>query len=187
MKMLWQALPRRLRLREATKLMDTDSDGFSLSTLLDRASGCTFTILVLKDQADTVFGGFGTASWSKQSGFFGTGEAFVFSCDEEAPRGVHLFEWAQGENENRFFQSCTTEGLGFGGGEGGTAFWMDDCLHRGTSGASGTFGNPGSLCGVERFTLARVELYGFVTPEHSPSVSAKPKVRHHSRSASVNW
>eukprot|EP00656_Telonema_subtile_P004075 TRINITY_DN11853_c0_g1_i1.p1 TRINITY_DN11853_c0_g1~~TRINITY_DN11853_c0_g1_i1.p1 ORF type:complete len:292 (+),score=66.30 TRINITY_DN11853_c0_g1_i1:94-969(+) len=54
MKMLWQALPRRLRLREATKLMDTDSDGFSLSTLLDRASGCTFTILVLKDQADTV-------------------------------------------------------------------------------------------------------------------------------------
>merc|ERR1712146_517578 len=104
-----------------------------------------------------VFGGFGTASWRTDEGFFGTGESFVFKAPlQSAANGVSellVWEWARGEEEDCHFQFCSDQGFGFGGD--GAAIFIDSDLRYGRSVPSKTFGNDTSLCSQETFSVVR--------------------------------
>ena len=152
------ALPPRLRLCSWTLLYGTKRDGISLQSLYRRGAGRSPTLLLLRDTAGGAFGAFCSEPWRVAPRYFGTGESFVFTL-EPAPR---LFPWS---TANSFFQLGQADSLAVGAG-GAFSLWVDDDLHRGTSGRCDTFGSAplSAACGPDggEFFILYLELWGFV-------------------------
>mmetsp|Transcript_96833 Transcript_96833/g.273671 ORF Transcript_96833/g.273671 Transcript_96833/m.273671 type:complete len:517 (-) Transcript_96833:58-1608(-) len=54
--------------------------GVSLATLFRNVAGRGMTLLLIQDSEEHVFGGFAPVPWEPRGRFYGSGEAFVFSC-----------------------------------------------------------------------------------------------------------
>lgn len=67
------------------RLYSLARDGASFTTLLDKVEGYKFTLLVIRTTQGVRCGGFATQEWKSQrrSGFYGTGQSFLFSFDED--------------------------------------------------------------------------------------------------------
>lgn len=128
-------------------------DGISLRTLYRRAAGRAPTLLVVSDTAGGSFGAFTNEAWKVGPRYRGTGECFVFRLAPE-PR---IFRWSK---LNSFFMLGQPDSIAVGAG-GHFALWIDEELHRGTSGDCDTFRSK-CLSTAADFEIAYVELWAFV-------------------------
>jgi hypothetical protein len=106
---LWRWVPSRLRIKDLRLIFSTDTDGTSLQTFYQRASGFPHSILVVKtvdrgaSQPSHVIGAFCGSDWGSRHGesYFGTGETFLFSLvpHPETFRWVGLLRRPCGDDE----------------------------------------------------------------------------------------
>ena len=82
LELLSHELPAPLQHGHWKWLYSLDCDGTSFTTLLDKVEGYQFTFLVLRMTKDVVCGGFAAQAW-KTSGFYGTGQSFLFSFGDD--------------------------------------------------------------------------------------------------------
>ncbi|NXY23785.1 TBC24 protein, partial [Atrichornis clamosus] len=95
MRLVWSWIPERFSLFPPVLLFSTCQDGCSLQRFYTCCEGCEPTVLLIKTTQGEVCGAFLSSDWSERkksgatSGFFGTGECFVFTVRPEAER----YEW----------------------------------------------------------------------------------------------
>ncbi|NXH28465.1 TBC24 protein, partial [Myiagra hebetior] len=95
MRLVWSWIPERFSLFPPLLLFSTAEDGCSLQRFYTCCEGYEPTVLLIKTTEGEVCGAFLSSDWSERkksgatSGFFGTGECFVFTVRPEAER----YEW----------------------------------------------------------------------------------------------
>ncbi|NWJ10063.1 TBC24 protein, partial [Crypturellus undulatus] len=95
MRIIWSWIPERFSLFPPLLLFSTLEDGCSLQRFYSCCEGYEPTVLLIKTTEGEVCGAFLSSDWSERrksgatSGFFGTGECFVFTVRPEAER----YEW----------------------------------------------------------------------------------------------
>ncbi|NXD28730.1 TLDC2 protein, partial [Spelaeornis formosus] len=171
-------LPPRLTQQPWHLLYSTGRDGFSLRTLYrSGARPDSPALLLIKDteaqvrpcpprrweplrtprresppSAPQAFGAFSASAIRSSSGFYGTGETFLFSfCPE-----LKVFRWT---GRNDFFVKGDVNLLMVGGGSGRFGLWLDGDLHHGGSQPCETFDNE-TLSHREEFCIQDLEMWG---------------------------
>ncbi|XP_054249772.1 TBC1 domain family member 24-like isoform X2 [Indicator indicator] len=95
MRVVWSWIPERFSLFPPLLLFSTSEDGCSLQRFYTCCEGYEPTVLLLKTTEGEVCGAFLSSDWSERkksgatSGFFGTGECFVFTVRPRTER----YEW----------------------------------------------------------------------------------------------
>ncbi|XP_041575867.1 TBC1 domain family member 24-like [Taeniopygia guttata] len=95
MRLVWSWIPERFSLFPPLLLFSTSQDGCSLQRFYTCCEGYEPTVLLIKTTEGEVCGAFLSSDWAERkksggtSGFFGTGECFVFTVRPEAER----YEW----------------------------------------------------------------------------------------------
>jgi hypothetical protein len=163
---LTSALPARLRLRDWKMAYSSKRDGISLRSLYRAAAreasakngSSAESLLFVRDSRGNAFGAFLTEPWRVHQRYYGTGESFVFTVDDQSSSrtsgrtsekdaddakeknqsGVFAFRWSQ---RNDYFMFGRADCAAVGGGNG-FALWLDEELLRGNSASSETFDNP---------------------------------------------
>ena len=135
------------------------------------------SLLFVRDSRGNAFGAFLTEPWRVHQRYYGTGESFVFTVEDESSSrtsgrtsekdaddakeknqsGVFAFRWSQ---RNDYFMFGRADCAAVGGGNG-FALWLDEELLRGNSASSETFDNPCLSGGVKDFEIVYVELWTF--------------------------
>ena len=182
---LTSALPARLRLRDWKMAYSSKRDGISLRSLYRAAAreasakngSSNESLLFVRDSRGNAFGAFLTEPWRVHQRYYGTGESFVFTVDDQSSSrtsgrtsekdaddakeknqsGVFAFRWSQ---RNDYFMFGRADCAAVGGGNG-FALWLDEELLRGNSASSETFDNPCLSGGVKDFEIVYVELWTF--------------------------
>ena len=183
---LTSALPARLRLRDWKMAYSSKRDGISLRSLYRAAAreasakngSSAESLLFVRDSRGNAFGAFLTEPWRVHQRYYGTGESFVFTVDDQSSSrtsgrtsekellddakeknqsGVFAFRWSQ---RNDYFMFGRADCAAVGGGNG-FALWLDEELLRGNSASSETFDNPCLSGGVKDFEIVYVELWTF--------------------------
>lgn len=182
---LTSALPARLRLRDWKMAYSSKRDGISLRSLYRAAAreasakngSSAESLLFVRDSRGNAFGAFLTEPWRVHQRYYGTGESFVFTVDDQSSSrtsgrtsekdaddakeknqsGVFAFRWSQ---RNDYFMFGRADCAAVGGGNG-FALWLDEELLRGNSAPSETFDNPCLSGGVKDFQIVYVELWTF--------------------------
>ncbi|XP_051659239.1 TLD domain-containing protein 2 isoform X4 [Manacus candei] len=131
----------------------TRRDGFSLRTLYRRGGQPgSPALLLIRDTEAQAFGAFSSSAIRCSSGFYGSGETFLFSFSPE----LKVFRWT---GRNDFFVKGDVDLLMVGGGSGRFGLWLDGDLHRGGSCRCETFHNE-TLSSREEFCVQDLELWG---------------------------
>ncbi|NXS13116.1 TLDC2 protein, partial [Neodrepanis coruscans] len=103
-------LPSRLIQQPWHLLYSTGRDGFSLRTLYRRGGQQgSPALLLIRDTEAQAFGAFSSSPIRCSSGFYGTGETFLFSFSPE----LKVFRWT---GRNNFFVKGDVNLLMVGGG-----------------------------------------------------------------------
>ncbi|NWS75129.1 TBC24 protein, partial [Crotophaga sulcirostris] len=95
MRIIWSWIPERFSLFSPLLLFSTSEDGCSLQRFYTCCEGYEPTVLLIKTTEGEVCGAFLSSDWSERkksgatSGFFGTGECFVFTVRPDTER----YEW----------------------------------------------------------------------------------------------
>ncbi|NXS58913.1 TBC24 protein, partial [Brachypteracias leptosomus] len=95
MRIVWSWIPERFSLFPPLLLFSTSEDGCSLQRFYTCCEGYEPTVMLIKTTEGEVCGAFLSSDWSERkksgatSGFFGTGECFVFTVRPEPER----YEW----------------------------------------------------------------------------------------------
>ncbi|KAI6134446.1 TLD-domain-containing protein [Pisolithus thermaeus] len=144
-------LPALTRLsRNWTLLYSIDQHGISLNTLYSRCepripskaepNPPSGALLVVKDSFDGVFGAWiGEGIVKGQSGFYGSGEAFLWRyCIDTSPP-LEVYKWS---GKNDYVVLCDPDFISFGGGDGHYGLYIDSSLLEGSSAPCPTFDNP---------------------------------------------
>lgn len=153
------ALPPTVALRKWRLLFDTNLHGVSMQTFFQRCEGHRPALLVIKDEANTCFGGYNPEGFKESHHYYGNGETFVFTyrIESGAEHGdLQVYGWS---GKNDFFVYSDTERLIFGGG-GSFAFALDKDFLQGNSGQCHTFMNP-PLTASEDFRIGDLQVWGF--------------------------
>ncbi|XP_023795798.1 TLD domain-containing protein 2 isoform X2 [Cyanistes caeruleus] len=150
---LGSQLPPRLTQQPWHLLYSTRRDGFSLRTLYrSGARPDSPALLLIRDTEAQAFGAFSASAIRTSSGFYGTGETFLFSfCPE-----LKVFRWT---GRNNFFVKGDVNLLMVGGGSGRFGLWLDGDLHHGGSQPCETFDNE-TLSHREEFCIQDLEMWG---------------------------
>ncbi|EWM28431.1 oxidation resistance protein 1 [Nannochloropsis gaditana] len=154
-KRLVASLPERDAMRKWVKVYCMSRDGASLSTLLYKVMAerkLSSFLLVIEDSWGYVFGGYCPCPFQNATGYYGTGESFVFKFHPQ----FTLYKWT---GKNDYFILSNAQHLAMGGG-GGFAFQLDDELDTGVSGPSDTYGNT-RLSSRHVFKCLSIEVWGF--------------------------
>uniref|UniRef100_A0A8C3ENB0 Uncharacterized protein n=1 Tax=Corvus moneduloides TaxID=1196302 RepID=A0A8C3ENB0_CORMO len=146
-------LPPRLTQQPWHLLYSTGRDGFSLRTLYrSGARPDSPALLLVRDTEAQVRPCSPRPGCPVSSGFYGTGETFLFSfCPE-----LKVFRWT---GKNDLFVNGDVNLLMVGGGSGRFGLWLDGDLHHGGSQPCETFDNE-TLSHREEFYIQDLELWG---------------------------
>ncbi|KAI8909618.1 TLD-domain-containing protein [Gorgonomyces haynaldii] len=154
MKKIHPYLPPLLREAEETVLLySLDEHGISINTLYKQTSEKGSCLIVIKDDNQTVFGGFCSDSLEPQTGFHGNGSCFLFTT-------VSGFQVYKATGKNDYLVLSEQHCIAFGGGQGKFGLWMDDQLLNGHSEPCATFGNI-RLSKDAEFKIVHLEIWGF--------------------------
>lgn len=102
-------LPPLMQDKHWRRLFTTQLDGISYNTFFSKVADSGPNLVLIKDTAGYVFGGYATEEWQLNGSFTGTGECFVFALKPK----VACYRWT---GANEFFQIATREHFGMGGG-----------------------------------------------------------------------
>ncbi|TMW56564.1 hypothetical protein Poli38472_006574 [Pythium oligandrum] len=176
------AVPLTCQLCRWCLLYSTDMHGSSLHTLLMMTKNQSPTLIVVKDDQDNIFGGFGSDEWHRSTQYFGNGETFLFTFSPRAgvptahsgTVGSHFvkYPWSR---RNNYFMLCSEESLVMGGG-GSFGLYLDSDLSRGTTGPCETFSSR-PLVPSHEFNCVHVEVWGFTTSDKHPTANKEKKRR----------
>ncbi|NXG78178.1 TLDC2 protein, partial [Baryphthengus martii] len=148
-------LPPRLAQQPWQLLYCTRLDGFSLQTLYrSRGQPGSPALLLIRDTMAQAFGAFSASTIHCSTGFYGTGETFLFSFSPV----LKVFKWT---GRNNFFVKGDVDLLMIGGGSGRFGLWLDGDLHHGGSQPCETFDNE-TLSSREEFCVQDLEVWGLV-------------------------
>ncbi|GLI63961.1 hypothetical protein VaNZ11_007128 [Volvox africanus] len=155
-------------------VFSSQRDGKSFNTFFSRISAAAGpTLLLLRDKAGGLFGGYASQPWIKSGRYFGDAACFIFSL---LP-ALQVFP-GTGINEN--FQWCGVGfsqlpgGIGFGGAtaaRGQFALYVEPSLDSGMSRPIATYGNT-PLASEQVFQIDTVECWLLQPPEEDPSGSS---------------
>ncbi len=82
-KMITYFLPALIRMREWKLLFSISKDGVSMQTFYNNLRSRDNTVILIKDEKDKVFGAFCCQEWRKSLSFYGLGESFVFTFEDD--------------------------------------------------------------------------------------------------------
>lgn len=146
-------LPHRLQHCSWALAFASDKHGISLSTFYQRLGDEQYSLLFVEDHNGQVFGGFASAPWEVQEGYFGSGESFVFQYSPTAA----VYPWqAHQSTKNHFLRAHRTH-IEFGGGSR-PSLWLGEDFNDGATGMSETFRNP-PLSSSTDFKCTAVEVW----------------------------
>jgi len=169
------ALPNVLKLRRWVRAYSLARDGDSFEMMLTLVAPHKYTLTVVRTTRGEVFGGFVDQSWDSSAGFYGGGQAFLFSCsiDENfkyppnrlspmlGSDRVAIYPWT-GSNNYTQFCDVTRQMFAMGGGgtDGTFGLCVEDCFWKGSTGSCDTFKNA-PLARQAQFEIVDFEVYGF--------------------------
>eukprot|EP00602_Paraphysomonas_sp_CaronLab_P004726 CAMPEP_0185020762 /NCGR_PEP_ID=MMETSP1103-20130426/3406_1 /TAXON_ID=36769 /ORGANISM="Paraphysomonas bandaiensis, Strain Caron Lab Isolate" /LENGTH=402 /DNA_ID=CAMNT_0027551865 /DNA_START=152 /DNA_END=1360 /DNA_ORIENTATION=+ len=133
--------------------------GADLNSFYQSAVGHKYSLLVVRAEDGSVFGGFGSETWRPQRKhmFYGGGECFLFKALPDTD-DVEVFDW---KFENYFFMWSNQSQIAMGGGGGQFGFVLDPDFEYGETNPCDTFGNPRLTPHRLPFKISDVELWGF--------------------------
>lgn len=174
----------RYRYTDWRLLFATAKDGVSMQTFYNRTEeeGPTFiivettngevlvTLLTVLAHVSQIFGAFCSESWTKRSGFYGTGETFLFTLSPSAKK----FSWSNND-KTEYFMYSTDHELAVGGGgyaaslmedvsqrvSGKFGLWIGHDFQSGVTDRCTTYENE-VLASSDRFNIEYFEVWGFV-------------------------
>jgi hypothetical protein len=85
-------------MREWKLLYSINKDGVSMQTFYANTKNRDNTVIIIRDEFDCIFGAFCSEKWHVSSGYYGTGESFVFTFKNE--EDIMVYKWT--EKEERF-------------------------------------------------------------------------------------
>ncbi|CAK4770963.1 unnamed protein product [Aphanomyces euteiches] len=149
-----EVLPITCQLCKWKLLFSNEVHGSSLNSLLMLCKGQSPTLLVLKEDNGTIFGGFASDVWHTSANYYGNGESFIFRF---TPLGkLEKYSWSR---KNNYFQLCNEESLVMGGGNS-FGLYLDADLVHGTTGKCDTYSSEPLVPG-ENFACTHVEVWGY--------------------------
>ena len=151
---LVDALPSSCKDYSWVRTFSLGTEGKSFSHFSRKIKGYVRSLIVIKDSAGAVFGGFASEPWdiNLREDYYGTGECFVFSLKPT----MGIFRWT---TRNSLFMMFNDLAIAMGGG-GSFSFYLDRDLFNGSSGPCETFGSP-MLSSKEKFTCVDLEVWTF--------------------------
>ncbi|KAL3142937.1 hypothetical protein ABBQ38_003222 [Trebouxia sp. C0009 RCD-2024] len=145
-------------------LFYSNKHGQSFNTFMGKVAGKGPTMLLVKDKAGHVFGGYASEPWLKNGKYYGNFSSFLFqllpSVAVYTPSGV-----------NQNFQYCghnfasLPNGIGFGGQVGYWSLFVDGSFEKGMSHKGATYTNTTALSADTRFEVDVVECWLTQQPE----------------------
>lgn len=88
---LVRELPSMIKMCDWRLVYSLNRDGISMLTFFERCKRSATTLLVVQDQRGTVFGGYCSEPWRISSGFYGTGENFLFTFKNQGD--LNAYRW----------------------------------------------------------------------------------------------
>uniref|UniRef100_A0A0N4ZRA0 Rab-GAP TBC domain-containing protein n=1 Tax=Parastrongyloides trichosuri TaxID=131310 RepID=A0A0N4ZRA0_PARTI len=166
---LMRAIPERFQLETPVLIFSLSEHGVSFVNLWSRIEEAEQTLIIIRTMNGDVLGGYASSSWNERrnlrdrqrSKFFGTGESFVFSVDNNTKLPtVYTWvgnNWDQSEDPPQMFMAAGEKYLILGSGTN-TAIEIRDELSKGTSYDCSTFGNP-PLIREKTFDIQDLEVF----------------------------
>jgi len=155
---IYSFLPSRSKMKDWELIFCTSTDGVSMQTFYSTAEDVAPSLLIVQDTMGHVFGAYVSESWSRQKGFYGTGETFLFKLRPIDRRG----SWGWTE-KNNFFMYSNEDSVAVGGGRGIYGLWLGRQWGQGSSERCDTFFNPPLAASTPRFSIQCVEVWKFIT------------------------
>lgn len=147
-------------------LFSSKLHGMSYNTFTGKITSKGVTLLLVRDDGGSVFGGLATVPWAKSGDFFGDYSSFIFR--------VHpTFEIYKSSGSNENFQWCGSgftqipNGVGFGGRMGYFSLFLDSSFESGMSRPTATYACP-CLASSEVFKIEAVECWLVEPAEEDP-------------------
>jgi TLD len=106
-----EKLPNYLKYRDWDLIYSTVSNGWSLNTFYRNCENYGSNILVIKDHSHYIFGGFASQSWIHCKKFYGNGECFVYTFENQEEIKCYYASL-----NNDFYMSSDSQCLIMGGG-----------------------------------------------------------------------
>lgn len=151
---LRKELPKVFQLRNWKLVYSPSEHGTALRTMYRNACDFGATLLIIQDDAHTVFGGFISEPWRVTKRFYGTGENFLFTFKGGGLRSYHATLL------NEYYVISDLQAVIFGAGVQSGLFVAADLIN-GRSAYCDTYGNS-DLAATEDFKVLNLELWGFV-------------------------
>ena len=145
--------PKRCWLDSWKRIYNLNEDGMSMHRFLQLTAESKYSIVIIKDSGNSVFGFFCPVPFHINKIHIGTPETFVFKCDPS----FQCFAWSR---KNSFFIICHVDSLAVGGGSHFAIHWDSD-LRNGSSGFCETIDSP-CLSSTSMFLIQGLEVWGVV-------------------------
>ena len=110
-------LPFHYRNNDWNLVFSLKQHGNNIESFYERASSSVGSILVIKDKAGAIFGGFATDAWKTKTQYYGSGECFLFTISPDSK----VYSWT---GNNNFFMLSNEDSLAMGGG-GNFGIYLD--------------------------------------------------------------
>ncbi|KAI9271441.1 TLD-domain-containing protein [Sporodiniella umbellata] len=153
---LRMALPPRVAILSNWSLIySLDQHGASQSTLYQQCKQNSGPcLLVIQDSQFETFGAYLTESFHNDTGYYGTGECFLWKLDSQTEK-ANVYPWTM---KNDYLVYSDRSSLAVGGSRFG--LWIDSDLAHGYTEPSETFDNP-PLTLKNSFECIGLEIWGF--------------------------
>ena len=110
-KQIVEKLPDYLKYRDWDLVYRPDKHGWSINTFYRNCESYGSNVLVIKDDGNSVFGGYANTSWVHSRRFYGDGECFLFTFG----RGQEIKAFLA-TLENNYYMSSDEQSIIMGGG-----------------------------------------------------------------------
>jgi hypothetical protein len=137
---LYRHLPGHLGMQDMKLVYSMSNDGSDLCTFYQKARGHSNTVLLIQTVNGAEYGCFSTSEWREQVSYYGSGESFIFSYQDQ--NTINAYKWT---GKNTLFQFSSKEQIAMGGGGEGFGLLLKNDFDIAESVPCETYGNEKSL------------------------------------------